>query len=76
MESERSKRRIERLLDEADDAVSRLDWESAKSHAQAVLAFEPDNGDAIELIAAADRAMGPPSDGRRSQKARGGHQAR
>ena len=67
MASERSKRRVERLLDEADDAISRLDWESAKSRAQAVLAFEPDNNDAIEIIAAANRALGLPSDSASTQ---------
>ena len=56
MVSERSQRRIERLLDEADEAVGKLDWDTVKARARAVLAFDPDNNDAIELLAAADRA--------------------
>ena len=56
MVSERSQRRIERLLDEADEAVGKLDWDTVKARARAVLAFDPDNNDAVELLAAADRA--------------------
>ena len=56
MASDRSKRRIERLLDEADEAFSQLDWELVRNRAQAVLAFEPDNSDAVDLLSAADRA--------------------
>ena len=40
MASDRSQRRIERLLDEADGAVSELDWETVRARAQAVLAFD------------------------------------
>jgi serine/threonine protein kinase len=60
MASDRRTRRIERLLDEAEQAVSNLDW------AQAVLAFDPNNGDALDLLNGAERALGvstppPPS---------------
>ena len=58
MATDRSKRRIERLLDEADEAVSQLDWELVRNRAQAVLAFEPDNSDAWDLLNAADWATG------------------
>ena len=58
MVSERSKRRIERLLDEADEGVSQLDWELVRNRAQAVLAFDPDNSDAADLLNAVDRAIG------------------
>ena len=58
MASDRSQRRIERLLDEADGAVDRLDWETVRARAQAVLASDPKNIDAAELLAAADRAVG------------------
>ncbi|MCI0859096.1 MAG: protein kinase [Chloroflexi bacterium] len=58
MASERRVRRIERLLDEAEDAVSRLDWETVRGLAQAVLAFDPDNADALDLLTGAERALG------------------
>ena len=57
MASDRLQRRIERLLDEAEEAVSRLDWEVVRDRAQAVLAFDPDNSDALILLTGADRAM-------------------
>ena len=37
MASNRSQRRIERLLDEADEAAAHLDWETVRTRAQAVL---------------------------------------
>ena len=46
MASDRSKRRIERLLDEADEAAVRLDWETVRARATAVFAFDPENSDA------------------------------
>ena len=47
MASERRTRRIERLLDEAEEAVSRLEWDVVRDRAQAVLAFEPENAERI-----------------------------
>ena len=64
MASDRRQRRIERLLDEAEEAVSRYDWEAVREAAQAVLAFDPGNRDAQELLAGAERATSgsaPPS---------------
>ena len=58
MASERIQRRIELLLDEADDAVSRSDWAVVRDRAQNVLAFDPDNRDGLAFLAAADRALG------------------
>lgn len=46
MAGDRRQRRIERLLDEADEAVAQLDWETVRAGAQAVLASDPQNGDA------------------------------
>ena len=57
MASERGKRRIERLLDEADEAVSRLDWETVRDRAQAALVFDPENSEALELLSGAERAL-------------------
>ena len=45
------------MLDEAEEAVSRYDWEAVRQAAQAVLAFDPGNGDAQELLDGAERAM-------------------
>ena len=58
MSSDRRKLRIERLLDEAEEAVARYDWEAVREAAQAVLAFDPDNGDALDLLIGAERALG------------------
>ena len=58
MASERVQRRIDLLLDEADAAISRYDWEAVRNAAQAVLAIAPDNGDATTFLAAAERALG------------------
>ena len=57
MASDRRQRRIERLLDEAEEAVTRYDWEAVREAAQAVLAFDPGNSDAQELLAGAERAL-------------------
>ncbi len=46
MASERIQRQIDRLLDEAEEAISRFDWESLHQAAQAVLRFDPENIDA------------------------------
>ena len=64
MASERAQRQIDRLLDEAEDAVSQLDWDIVRDRAQAVLAFDPENSDGLAFLAAAERAQGksqPPS---------------
>ncbi|MEE8465635.1 MAG: serine/threonine-protein kinase, partial [Dehalococcoidia bacterium] len=57
MVSERVQRRIDNLLDEADAAISRYDWEAVRRASEAVLALSPDNGDALTFLAAADRAL-------------------
>ena len=56
MASERTQRRIDSLLDEAEEAIAQLDWQVVQSRAQAVLALDPANPDATNYIAAADRA--------------------
>ena len=60
MATERLQRQIERLLDEAEEAVSKLDWPSVRDRAQAVLAFDPENQDAKGFLAAAERTLGDP----------------
>ena len=60
MASDRRILRIERLLDEAEEAVARYDWEAVREAAQAVLAFDPDNSDATDLLTGAERALNAP----------------
>ena len=57
MASERTQRRIDSLLDEAEEAIAQLDWQVVQSRAQAVLALDPSNPDATNYLAAADRAL-------------------
>ena len=59
MASVRIQRRIDFLLDEADEAVSRFDWEAVRERAQAVLAFDSDNGEALAFLEAAQRSGVP-----------------
>ncbi len=66
MASERIQRRIDLLLDEADEAVSGLDWSTVRDRAQAVLAFVPEHKEALAYLQAAERAQ---SDGNHSQHA-------
>lgn len=58
MASERIKRRIDILLDEADEAFAQRDWETVKQRSQDALALAPENQEAITFLAAADRALG------------------
>src|SRR5437870_38110 len=55
MTSERFLQRIERLLEQADDALDRLDWDEVRARAEAVLRLDPENADAKALLAAVDR---------------------
>ncbi len=48
-------RRIERLLDRAEDAVDRGDWAEVRSLCDRVLRLDPGNTDALELLDAAQR---------------------
>ena len=57
MASERTQRRIDSLLDEAEEAIAQLDWQVVQSRAQAVIARDPANQDTINYVAAADRAL-------------------
>jgi len=58
MASERIQRRIDSLLDEADQAIANEDWPTVASRVRSVLAIDPENGDALAYLAAADRATG------------------
>ncbi|MFB3092653.1 MAG: hypothetical protein ACE1ZD_05565 [Dehalococcoidia bacterium] len=56
MATERLRRRIDQLLDEAEDAVTQLDWETVSARVTAVLTLEPENPDAQALLAAVEGA--------------------
>ncbi len=57
MASERIQRHIERLLDEVDEALAKLDWEAVRDRAQAVLALDRGNKDALSFLDAAEWAL-------------------
>jgi len=63
MASERIHRRVDSLLDEADQAIANEDWTTVASRARAVLRIEPENGDALSYLAAAemDQVLSPPT---------------
>ena len=57
MASERIQRQIDRLLDEAEEAASELNWAVVRDRATAVLAYQSENPDALAQLAAAERAL-------------------
>jgi hypothetical protein len=57
MTSERVQRRIDRLLEQADEALDRLDWNEVRVRAEAVLSLEPENRDAVTYLEAARRNL-------------------
>jgi hypothetical protein len=58
MPNVRIQRHIERLLDEADDAVAERNWQLVRERVVHVLELDPDNVDAQAFADAADRALG------------------
>ena len=52
-------RQIERLLDKAEAAVAERDWAVVRDRCEHVLTLDPDNTDALDLRAAAERGLGP-----------------
>ena len=58
MPSERVQRQIDRLLDEAEQAITNEDWTTVASRVRSVLAIDPENGDAVAYLAAVERAQG------------------
>ena len=54
MASERIQRRIDSLLDEADQAIADEDWTTVASRARSVLRLDADNSDALAYLAAAE----------------------
>jgi len=55
MVSERTQRQIDRLLDEAEEAMRQLAWDTVRARVQAVLSLDPENPDARNYLAAAGR---------------------
>ena len=62
MPSERVQRRIEKMLDEADDAMDRSDWDVVHWRATEVLALDPENEEGEQLLRAA-KELGAASGG-------------
>jgi Tfp pilus assembly protein PilF len=67
MPTERVQRRIERLLDEAEQAMDQRDWALARDRTDQVLRLDPQNEDARAFIAAAEREPTAEGTGDREQ---------
>lgn len=64
MVSERIQRRIERLLDQAEEAADKEDWLQSAARAREALALDGESRDAQALLTAAEKMLGtgePPS---------------
>ena len=57
MASERFQRRIDRILDQIEDAADRRDWAAVRQGALDLLVFDPENEDAKNFLAATQRAL-------------------
>ena len=57
MASERFQRRIDRILDQLEDAADRRDWPAVRLGALDLLVFDPVNEDAKNFLASAQRAL-------------------
>ena len=57
MASDRFQRRIDRILDQIEDASDRRDWTAVRQGALDLLVFDPENEDARNFLAAAQRAL-------------------
>ena len=55
MTTERVQRQIDKLLDEVEASLAQRDWAAVHDSASAVLRLDPDNGDALAYLAAAQR---------------------
>ena len=57
MTSERIQRQIDRLLDEAEQAITSEDWPTVASRVKSVLGIEPENEDAKAYLAVVERVI-------------------
>ena len=55
MPSERVQRQIDRLLDQAEEAIEQSNWNTVIKRVEAVLRLDPDNKDALAYLQAANR---------------------
>ncbi len=62
MATERVQRRIDRLLDQIEEAADQQNWERERALAEEVLALDPDNQDAQTFLVAAERSLSRTSD--------------
>ena len=60
MASERLQRQIDRLLDQAEQAIAQRDWAAVQERAEDVAAIDHDNQEGQTFLAAARRALGSP----------------
>ena len=58
MTSERTQRQIQRLLDEAEEAITRRDWPAVRETAMDILALDPESVDGRSFLGAAERRLG------------------
>lgn len=58
MASERVRQRIDRLLDQVEEAADQRAWERVQTLANDVLTLDPQNRDALAFLAAAERTCG------------------
>ena len=57
MASENFQKRIDRILDQIDDAADRRDWEAVRLGALDLLVFDPENEDAKIFLADAQSVL-------------------
>jgi hypothetical protein len=57
MLSDRIQRHIDRLLDEADEAIALRQWEDLRATCETLLSLDPDNSDATLYLALADKSL-------------------
>ncbi len=64
MATERLQRRVDRLLDQAEEAMDQLNWDAVRQYAQAVLSLDSDNTEALAYLESADQVQPiPPNPG-------------
>ena len=57
MVSDRFQRRIDRILDQIEEAADRRDWAAVRQGARDAPIFDPENADAMNFLAAAQRGL-------------------
>ena len=57
MASQRIQRQVDRLLDEAEEAVAQRDWAVLRERAEHILTLDPQNAGALAFLSAAERGI-------------------